>query len=479
MGDDNDGKREKGATARHGSTQREREREREKRGMMYHQAVLTRKGSCTTWSRQPSQNKSSSRAFCVSPRVHAARGVERGEGERERRDAVRLSAHKKDVVNVASVNSKSSSSSASSPKKQEGDKVVFDPSFKVDKETAKDIYVDMLKGRNFEDMCAQMYYRGKMFGFVHLYNGQEAVSTGVIRAMRSDDYVCSTYRDHVHAVSKGVPMGKVMAELFGKKDGICRGQGGSMHMFSAEHNFLGGFAFIGEGIPVGAGAAFQSRYKRDVLGDETEMEVCASFFGDGTCNNGAFYETLNMASLYKLPCLFVVENNKWAIGMAHDRSTAPSMGDKEPCIYKKGPAFGMPGVLVDGMDVMAVRKVAEEAIARARRGDGPTLIECETYRYRGHSLADPDELRKPEEKEFYAKRDPIPKFREYLIKQGLATEKELKEWEKQVEDEVEEAVEFADASERPGKEQLLENVFADPSGFGIAADGGSQSPNFP
>lgn len=186
-----------------------------------------------------------------------------------------------------------------------------------------------------------------------------------------------------------------------------------------------------------------------------------------------------MASLYKLPCLFVVENNKWAIGMAHDRSTAPSMGDKEPYIYKKGPAFGMPGVLVDGMDVMAVRKVAEEAIARARRGDGPTLIECETYRYRGHSLADPDELRKADEKDHYAKRDPIPKFRDFMIKQGLCTEEEVKAMETQVEEEVEEAVEFADASERPGKEQLLENVFADPSGFGISADGGSQSPNFP
>jgi len=384
---------------------------------------------------------------------------------------------RKAVVNVASASAGSKTKTAAPP--QSSDKVVFDSNFKIDKDAAKDIYVDMLRGRNFEDMCAQMYYRGKMFGFVHLYNGQEAVSTGVIGAMRSDDYVCSTYRDHVHAVSKGVPMGKVMAELFGKKDGICRGQGGSMHMFSAEHNFLGGFAFIGEGIPVGAGAAFQARYRRDVLGDESADQVCASFFGDGTCNNGAFYETLNMASLYKLPCLFVVENNKWAIGMAHDRSTAPSMGDKEPYIYKKGPAFGMPGVLVDGMDVVAVRKVAEEAIARARRGDGPTLIECETYRYRGHSLADPDELRKADEKDHYAKRDPIPKFRDFMIKQGLCTEQEAKEMETQVEEEVEEAVEFADASERPGKEQLLENVFADPSGFGISADGGSQSPNFP
>merc|ERR1712174_152969 len=415
-----------------------------------------------------STSSGSSSSFLNARKVRTITSASRS---RKQGSGVRTGAQGKPTARPLSVASVDKASSASGANKQEGDKVVFDPSFKVDKETAKDIYVDMLKGRNFEDMCAQMYYRGKMFGFVHLYNGQEAVSTGVIGAMRSDD--------HVHAVSKGVPMRNVMAELFGKETGICRGQGGSMHMFSAEHNFLGGFAVIGEGIPVGAGAAFQARYKRDVLGDETADQVCASFFGDGTCNNGAFYETLNMASLYKLPCLFVVENHKWAIGMAHDRATAPTLGDKEPYIYKKGPAFGMPGVLVDGMDVMAVRKVAEEAIERARRGDGPTLIECETYRYRGHSLADPDELRKQDEKEFYAKRDPIPKFREYLIKQGLATEKELKEWEKQVEDEVEEAVEFADASERPGKEQLLENVFADPSGFGIAADGGSQSPNFP
>lgn len=428
-------------------------------------------------SQQQKKVASSRRAVC------APHPMQRSKASRTARVGAQGRSGNGRPLYVAQVGSKTGSGSSSSsppPKANQAgsgenpDKVVFDPNFKVDKETAKAIYVDMLKGRNFEDMCAQMYYRGKMFGFVHLYNGQEAVSTGVIGAMRSDDYVCSTYRDHVHAVSKGVPMGKVMAELFGKETGICRGQGGSMHMFSAEHNFLGGFAFIGEGIPVGAGAAFQARYKRDVLGDETADQVCASFFGDGTCNNGAFYETLNMASLYKLPCLFVVENNKWAIGMAHDRATAPSMGDKEPYIYKKGPAFGMPGVLVDGMDVLAVRKVAEEAIARARRGDGPTLIECETYRYRGHSLADPDELRKQDEKDHYAKRDPIPKFRDYMMKQGLAKEDELKAWEKEVDDEVEEAVEFADASERPSKEQLFENVFADPSGFGIAHDGGSQ-----
>jgi pyruvate dehydrogenase E1 component alpha subunit len=153
-------------------------------------------------------------------------------------------------------------------------------------EVAKDLYYDMVLGRDFEDMCAQMYYRGKMFGFVHLYCGQEAVSTGVIRALRADDHVCSTYRDHVHALSKGVSAREVMSELFGKKTGCCRGQGGSMHMFSAKNNFLGGYAFIGEGIPIGLGAAFQSKYEVDVLGHDHDYDVTASFFGDGTCNVG-------------------------------------------------------------------------------------------------------------------------------------------------------------------------------------------------
>lgn len=338
-------------------------------------------------------------------------------------------------------------------------------------EQGKEMYEDMVLGREFEDMCAQMYYRGKMFGFVHLYSGQEAVSTGVIKAGRADDYVCSTYRDHVHALSKGVPSRQVMAELFGKSTGVCRGQGGSMHMFSAPHNVLGGFAFIGEGIPIATGAAFQIKYRREVLGDESADSCVYAFFGDGTCNVGQFYECLNMASLYKLPIIFVVENNLWAIGMNHPRATAPSYGDEKPHIYKKGPAFGMPGVLVDGMDVLAVREAAEEAIARARRGDGPTLLECETYRFRGHSLADPDELRDPAEKEMFNERDPIPAFREILLSRGLATEEEIKAIEKKVDDIVEDSVEFADQSPMPEPSQLLENVFPDPKGFGIDWDG--------
>lgn len=234
---------------------------------------------------------------------------------------------------------------------------------------------------------------------------------------------------------------------------------------------LGGFAFIGEGIPVGLGAAFRVRYQKDAVGDDSADQVCCSFFGDGTANNGQFYECLNMAALYKLPCIFVVENNLWAIGMNHPRATGPSVGDSDPAIYKKGPAFGMPGVLVDGMDVVKVRQVAEEAVARARRGDGPTLIEAETYRFRGHSLADPDELRDKEEKARWAARDPIPQFRQLIMDQKLLSEDQIADIDKEVQKEVEDAVQYADESPKPEKGQLLENVFADPKGFGIAPNG--------
>lgn len=318
------------------------------------------------------------------------------------------------------------------------------------------LYEDMVLGRFFEDKCAEMYYRGKMFGFVHLYNGQEAVSTGVIQAMRpGEDYVCSTYRDHVHALSAGVPARNVMAELFGKATGCSKGRGGSMHLFSAEHRLLGGYAFIGEGIPVATGAAFQSKYRREVMNDPTADQVTAAFFGDGTTNNGQFFECLNMAALWKLPILFVVENNKWAIGMAHERATS------QPEIYRKAAGFGMVGVEVDGMDVLAVRAVAQEAVARARAGEGPTLIECLTYRFRGHSLADPDELRSKTEKEAWLARDPIKKLAVYLIEQNLVNQQELKEIDQKIQAEIEEAVKFALDSPEPDPNELYRYVFAE------------------
>ncbi|MCX7594487.1 MAG: pyruvate dehydrogenase (acetyl-transferring) E1 component subunit alpha [Fischerella sp.] len=327
----------------------------------------------------------------------------------------------------------------------------------IDKQEGLRLYEDMVLGRTFEDKCAEMYYRGKMFGFVHLYNGQEAVSTGVIKgAMRpGEDFVCSTYRDHVHALSAGVPAKQVMAELFGKATGCSKGRGGSMHLFSAEHRLLGGYAFVAEGIPVAAGAAFQTKYRREVLGDESADQVTACFFGDGACNNGQFFETLNMAALWKLPIIFVVENNKWAIGMAHERATS------EPEIYKKASVFKMVGVEVDGMDVMAVRAVAQEAVARARAGEGPTLIEALTYRFRGHSLADPDELRSKTEKEFWFARDPIKKFAAYLTEQNLASDEELKQIDRKIQQEIEEAVKFAESSPEPDASELYRYVFAE------------------
>ncbi|QDZ39150.1 pyruvate dehydrogenase (acetyl-transferring) E1 component subunit alpha [Euhalothece natronophila Z-M001] len=333
----------------------------------------------------------------------------------------------------------------------------FQPqSTEVTREEGLMLYEDLTLGRLFEDKCAEMYYRGKMFGFVHLYNGQEAVSTGVIKALRQgEDYVASTYRDHVHALSAGVPPREVMAELFGKETGCSKGRGGSMHLFSAPHNLLGGYAFVAEGIPVATGVAFQTKYRREALGDESSDQVTACFFGDGATNNGQFFECLNMAALWNLPILFVVENNKWAIGMAHDRATS------QPEIYKKASAFGMEGVEVDGMDVLAVRDAAKEAIKRARAGEGPTIIEALTYRFRGHSLADPDELRPPEEKDTWMARDPIKRLAAYLVEQNLATQQELSDIEEKVQKQVDDSVEYAESSPEPSPEDLRRYIFAE------------------
>lgn len=325
----------------------------------------------------------------------------------------------------------------------------------ITREQVLNLYKDMVLGRSFEDMCAQMYYRGKMFGFVHLYNGQEAVATGVIKALEADDYVCSTYRDHVHALSKGVPAKYVMAELFGKETGCSKGRGGSMHIFSSSHNFLGGFAFIAEGIPIAIGAAFQSIYRRQVLRLQEKIRVTAVFFGDGTTNNGQFFECLNMSVLWKLPVIFVVENNQWAIGMAHHRSTS------RPEIYKKAESFGLPGFEVDGMDVLAVRQTAQKAILRARSGEGPTLIEALTYRFRGHSLADPDELRSIDEKEAWIAKDPITRLSNYILDNNIDNQNNLDKIKNEVKKDIDQAVDFALSSPEPSVEDLKKYLFAD------------------
>ena len=326
----------------------------------------------------------------------------------------------------------------------------------IDRDTSLELFRDMTLGRRFEDKCAEMYYRGKMFGFVHLYNGQEAVSTGVIKTMKmKHDWFCSTYRDHVHALSAGVPAREVMSELFGKETGCSKGRGGSMHLFSKEHHLLGGYAFIGEGIPVALGSAFTSRYKKDALGDKSSDAVTAAFFGDGTCNNGQFFECLNMAQLWKLPIIFVVENNKWAIGMAHDRATS------DPEIWRKADAFGMHGEEVNGMDVLAVREATQRALERARKGEGPTLLECLTYRFRGHSLADPDELRSEEEKNFWANKDPLKTLEKVITEKGIVSVKELREIEKEIDSEISESVEFALNADEPNSSELTNYIWSE------------------
>ena len=318
----------------------------------------------------------------------------------------------------------------------------------VTRDEALVLYRDMQLGRQFEDKCAEMYYKGKMFGFVHLYNGQEAVTTGVIKAMKPTDYVAGTYREHVHALSAGVSSRAVMAELFGKATGCSKGRGGSMYLFSAEHNFLGGYAFVAEGIPVATGAAFSAKYR----GTD---QVTACFFGDGASNNGQFFECLNMAQLWKLPIIYVIENNNWAIGMLHERATS----DVE--IYKKAAAFGMPGYRIDGMDVLAVRQATQDALERARAGEGPTLLECMTYRFRGHSLADPDELRAEEEKEFWRQKDPIKMFERHALEHKLMTQTEFDEIALEIRKEVEDAVEFALDSPEPTVDELYRYIFAE------------------
>ncbi|PPD91504.1 hypothetical protein GOBAR_DD11583 [Gossypium barbadense] len=322
-----------------------------------------------------------------------------------------------------------------------------------------ELYEDMVLGRAVGtafDKCAQMYYDRKMFGLVDLYNGQEAVSTGFIKLLKQQDSIVYAYPDHVQALSKGVPARAILSELLRKATGCCRGQGGSLNIFSREHNVLGGLDFIWEGIPIATGVAFRSKYKREVLKEADCDQVTLAFFWHGTCDNVQFYECLNVAALWKLPIVFVVEN---------------SVETSVPTIYKTGPVCGMPGVHVDGMDVLKVREVAKEAIGRARRGEGPTLVECEAYRFKGHSLADPDKVLDPAGNARYAAKDPITALKKYLIDNRLASEADMKAIDKKIDEVVEEAVEFADESPVPSKSQLLKNVFADPKGFGIGPDG--------
>jgi pyruvate dehydrogenase E1 component alpha subunit len=294
-----------------------------------------------------------------------------------------------------------------------------------------------------------MYALGKIGGFLHLYIGQEAVAVGAISALRPDDYVIAGYREHGHALAKGADPRRVMAELFGRRDGVSKGKGGSMHMFDKEINFLGGHAIVGGYLPIAAGVGFAIRY-------EERDRVILCFFGDGSVPQGEFHESLNLAALWKLPVVFVCENNRYAMGTAIERALA------QTDIARFAQSYAMPGEACDGMDVRAVRECVGRAVARAREAKTPTLVEARTYRFRGHSMRDPAAAvyRTKDEVEGEKQRDPITVFREQLRQEGVLDEAGWQALAERVEARVADAVAFADASPEPPAEWLTADVYA-------------------
>ena len=310
-------------------------------------------------------------------------------------------------------------------------------------------YRDMLLIRRFEEKAGQLYGMGLIAGFCHLYIGQEAVVVGVQSVLDPDDQVITGYRDHGHMLATGMTARGVMAELTGREGGYSRGKGGSMHMFSREKNFYGGHGIVGAQVPIGTGLAFSNKYK----GSDA---VCIAYFGDGASNQGQVYEAFNMASLWKLPVVYVIENNQYAMGTSIARASA------ETELFKRGISFEIPGEEVDGMDVLAVRKAATKAVARARDGEGPYILEMKTYRYRGHSMSDPAKYRTREEvQDVREHRDPIEMLKKKLIDAGHATEESLKKIEAEVRELVNDSAQFAQDSPEPDPAELWTDVLVE------------------
>jgi len=312
----------------------------------------------------------------------------------------------------------------------------------------------MLLVRRFEEKCAQMYGMGKIMGFCHLYNGQEAVSTGAIKgAIDPDDYVITAYRDHGQAISKGVDPRKILAELLGKYTGTTKGKGGSMHIFDRENNFLGGHAIVGGHVPLAAGVGFAIKYRG-------EKKVCLCFLGDGATNIGAFHEALNLVGLWKLPVVYIIENNKYGMGTAVARASAVEE------LYKKAIAYNIRSEVVDGMNVLEVYQKVKAAADRAKQAYEPTLLEVETYRFRGHSMSDPvhGHYRSKEEVEKLRQSDPILLFADTLKEEGLIDDQFLEDAEKRIRKIVEECVEFAENSPDPPVDELWRDVYIERRG---------------
>ena len=323
------------------------------------------------------------------------------------------------------------------------------PRFDADKDQLLHFYEQMLLIRRFEERAGQLYGLGLIGGFCHLYIGQEAVAVGLQSALQEGkDSVITGYRDHGHMLAYGIDPKVIMAELTGRQAGISKGKGGSMHMFSTEHAFYGGHGIVGAQVPLGAGLAFAHKYRED-------GGVCLAYFGDGAANQGQVYETFNMASLWKLPIVFVIENNQYAMGTAVKRSSA------ETEFYRRGTAFRIPGMDVNGMDVLEVRQAAEVAIPYVREGNGPVLMELNTYRYRGHSMSDPAKYRTRDEvKDMREHNDPIERAKKELIEMG-ESEDSLKALDKQIRAKVGEAADFAENSPEPAMSELHTDVLVE------------------
>ena len=327
------------------------------------------------------------------------------------------------------------------------------------KEELLKYYREMLLIRRFEEKAGQLYGMGLIGGFCHLYIGQEAVVVGLEAAASEGDKRVTSYRDHGHMLACGMDPNGVMAELTGREGGYSKGKGGSMHMFSREKHFYGGHGIVGAQVPLGAGLAFADRYLEN-------DRVTFAYFGDGAANQGQVYETFNMASIWKLPVIFVIENNQYAMGTSQKRSTSTEE------IYTRGAPFGIPGELVDGMDVLKVKEAGEKAVAHCRAGNGPYILEVKTYRYRGHSMSDPAKYRTREEvQKMRDERDPIQSVRDLLLQGKHATEDDLKAIDKNIKDIVNASAEFSKESPEPALEELWTDIYADevPQGDAVEA----------
>ena len=312
---------------------------------------------------------------------------------------------------------------------------------------AIELYRQMLLIRRFEETSSRLYMQGKIRGFLHLYIGQEAVAAGAVPMLNVDDYVVSHYRDHGHALARGMDPKVVMAELCGKSTGSSGGKGGSMHLFDASRNFMGGYAIVGGQLPIAVGLALAIKYRK-------QRRVVMCFFGDGAVNQGEFHESLNLASLWKLPVLFFLENNLYGMGTRVDRTHA---GGED--IYLAAEPYKIPAAQIDGMDVVAVREATSEALARVRDTGGPVFLEAMTYRFRGHSLADPEEYRDQDEVTGWRGRDPIDCFKGLVLSDGLLSDDDMDRVAEEVDKAVKEAVQFAENSPDPRMDTVYENVY--------------------